>query len=94
MITLKGGAVLIDTKGLELTTQTSVTINGLYENIEKAVKAEKPIFAYNVEFEGYKVSPIAVFANKRPSGNFICTASTLQIEVTDDDEVTIHNMIV
>ena len=91
---MKGGYINIDCSGLDLTKgSTEQTISGLYQTVKSAFKANKPIFAYNA-ISGVNgiVSPIQVFIIDFDT-YFVCTTSTLQIKVTNQDKVTITNLI-
>ena len=91
---MKGGYINIDCSGLDLTKGTTEqTISGLYQTVKSAFKANKPIFAYNANWGANGiVSPIQVFVVDF-STKFVCTTSTLQINVTNQDKVTISNLI-
>lgn len=90
---MKGGYILIDCKGLDLTKgSTEQTIEGLYAKVTAAISSGKMIIAQNLTWgSGKPVTPINVFAIDF-TDNIICTASTLQIVVTPADKVTIVNM--
>ena len=83
----------IDCGGLDLLSGTPSNIPGLYDQIEKAYAINNPVVAKNLLWEGAVFTPAVVAVTKRPSGNFICTFSTLQIEVEPDDDVTVINML-
>lgn len=91
---MKGGYINIDCSGLDLTKgATEQTIIGLYQTVKSAFKANKPIFAYNAIWgTNGIVSPIQVFVVDFGT-KFVCTSSTLQINVTNQDKVTITNLI-
>lgn len=90
---MKGGYIMIDCGGMNLLSETSQTISGLYTKVAKAVTRNKPIYAYNCVYgAGVPITPIQVFAIKE-SGNYICTASILQITVESNDAVTITSLI-
>lgn len=91
---MKGGYINIDCSGLDLTKgATEQTITGLYQTVKSAFKANKPIFAYNTIWgTNGIVSPIQVFVVDFGT-KFVCTTSTLQINVTNQDKVTITNLI-
>lgn len=89
----KGGTAMINCKGLELLSQSKVTVSGIYDQVTRAYKANKPVIVYNCTWEGYLMTPISVMVNIRPSGNYIATASTLQLEIDPEDGVTIINML-
>lgn len=87
------GYVLVDCGGMNLLAQSSQTITGLYKVCEAAVASGKLILAVNCEYgDGVPMTPIPVMAIKE-SGNFIFTASILQITVESDDSVTITSLI-
>ena len=85
--------VPVDCGGLDLLSGTPSNIPGLYKQVEKAYATKNPVVAKNLLWEGAAFSPPIVAVTKRPSGNFICTFSTLQIEVEPDDDVTVINML-
>lgn len=89
----KGGYILIDCGGLNLLSETSQTITGLYAKVKKAHELNKPIYAVNCVYgSGVKMSPIQVFTINE-SGTMIGTASILQVRVASDDSVTITSLI-
>lgn len=92
---MKGGYVLVDCKGLDLTSESTQTISGLYDKLKAAKATGKLIIAENMIWgDDGTISPIHVFAIDMGSTYGIyCTASTLQIRVSPADVVTIVNMI-
>ena len=91
---MKGGYVLVDCKGLDLTSESTQTINGLYAKVKAAMATGKLIIAENMIWGGDgSISPVHVFAIDMGSTYGIyCTASTLQIRISPADVVTIVNM--
>lgn len=92
---MNGGYIMIDCTGLDLTKGSAEqTITGLYSRVKNAMKANKPIYCNNAVWGNYgKISPIACFANMSSTSNIIITSSTLQIVVTENDVVTIENLV-
>lgn len=92
---MNGGYVNIDASGLDVHETEKQTINGIYKKTLDAKKADKPIFVYNAVFGDYgKMSPIGVFCNFASNGKtIICTSSTLQIIIDENDGVTINNLV-
>lgn len=92
---MNGGYIMIDCTGLDLTKgSTEQTITGLYSRVKNAMKVNKPIYCNNAVWGNYgKISPIACFANMSSTSNIIITSSTLQIIVTENDVVTIENLV-
>lgn len=90
---MNGGYVLVDCTGINLLSQTSQTVTGIYEKCKNAIKYNKPIFAVNCEYgSGVPMTPIAVMAIEE-AGTIIFTASILQIRVSSADAVTIVSLL-
>ena len=91
---MKGGYVLVDCKGLDLTSETTQTITGLYAKVKAAMATGKLIIAENMIWgDDGTISPVHVFAIDMGSTYGIyCTAATLQIRISPADVVTIVNM--
>lgn len=91
---MNGGYSMIDCTGLDLTKGSAEqTISGIYSGTQKCMESGKPIFANNCVWgtDGI-VTPIAVMAIQFP-GYIIVTASTLQIVITENDVITITNLV-
>ena len=89
-----GGYKLIDCTGVDLLEDSAQTVSGIYAKVAEAYKTGKPIIACNLSWgEVGTMSPVAVMVLPYAAGTFTCTASTLQIWVTDDDKVEVHNFI-
>lgn len=91
---MKAGYVLINASGLDLTSESSQTIAGLYKKCKDAMATGKMIIAENIIWgDDGVISPIPVFAIDMGSTYGIyLTASTLQIRVSPANVVTIYNM--
>ena len=91
---MKAGYVLVNCSGLDLLSESTQTISGLYAKLVAAMKTGKMIIAENMIWgDDGIISPVHVFAIDMGSTYGIyCTASTLQIRVSPLDVVTIVNM--
>lgn len=91
---MKGGYTLIDCTGLDLIKgSTEQTIPGIYAKVKAAYKGGKMIIVQNCVWDDKGlVTPINAFAIDFGT-YFICTASTLQIIVTNQDKITINNLV-
>lgn len=88
-----GGYTMIDCKGINLLSETTQNIKGLYKEVTRAVALGKPIQAYNCVYgTGVPMTPIEVFAIKEDT-DYICTASILQIVISSNDNVVIRNLL-
>ena len=91
---MKGGYFMVDCGGLDLLSQTSQEIAGLYKQCADAFNSGKPIQAYNCVYgSGVECTPIEVFGIKE-AGIYILTASILQVRVAEDDSVTITSLLI
>lgn len=94
MNTQNGGYVLIDCKGLDLLKgSTEQTIDGLYKRLTDTLNLNKLVIATNCKWGTLNSTPIPVMVLDFGDGTIIATFSTLQVVVTDEDTVTIRNMI-
>lgn len=91
---MQSGYFMIDCKKMDLTKgETPQTINGMYATIHKAMEMGKPIYAYNCIWgSGKSISPIQCFTVDFGS-YVIVTASTLQIIISNEDVITINNLV-
>ena len=89
----KGGYVMVDCGGINLLSQSSQTVTGLYAKAKEAYDSNKPVIAMNCFYgEGVKLTPINVFAILE-GDVYIFTASILQIRVASNDAVTITSLV-
>ena len=97
MINAKGGYALIDCTGIDLKSESAVTLSGLYARLTEAITKQKLVIACNVLFgKNNPITPIPVMVNfedTQADADIICTAATLQIIVDKDEEVTINNLL-
>ena len=94
MANLIGGYSMIDCTGLELTSESKLTISGIYNKVKTAYGANKPVYACNCTFGDKLATPLNVLVNPSPDDatKYVCTAATLQLTVDSSDGVTITNM--
>ena len=92
---MKAGYVLVDCKGLDLLSESTQTIAGLYDRVKSAMATGKMIIAENLIWNdgvNRPVSPVSCFGIDMGDYGIYITASTLQIRVSKLDVVTIVNM--
>ena len=90
---MKGGYTLVNCGGLDLLSESTQTIAGLYNKVKAAMKTGKMIIAENIIWgTGKPISPISVFAIDMGDYGIYVTASTLQIRINSSNQVTIVNM--
>ena len=92
---MKGGYVLVDCKGLDLLSESTQTIAGLYARVKAAMATGKMIIAENMiwgDEVDRPISPVPCFGIDMDDYGIYVTASTLQIRISKLDVVTIVNM--
>lgn len=87
------GYIMVDCGGLNLMSEASQTIAGLYAQLTEARATDKMIVACNMVWgDSGEVPPIPVILTAPDASTYVCAAGTLQIRVTSADVVTIVNM--
>ena len=87
------GYIIIDCTGIDMLSDDSQTLTGLYARVQEAINSGKPIYATGLTWgEQGTMSPIEIFTVQF-DGYVVCTASTIQIIVGADDSITINNLI-
>lgn len=83
----KGGYVLVDCSGLDLTETSATSLTGIWKKAKDALASGKPIVAYNCIYgTGVKVSPVACFGFYLASDEICIVGATLHIHITDNDK--------
>ena len=92
---MNGGYIMIDCKGLDLTSAEEQTISGLYDAMISAIKSGKPLYAYNCVWGSNSdspMTPIPFFAQQWNSTMVVGTASVLNITCTSADKVNVTSL--
>ena len=93
---MNGGYIMIDCKGLDLTSNEEQTISGLYDDMVNAIKTGKPLVAYNCVWGSNNdspMTPIPFFAQNWTNSLVVGTASILNISCTSADKVTVTSLV-
>lgn len=88
---MESGYIMIDCKGFDLLSESAVTIDGIFNRLTEAITTGKVVVAHNLKWDGVITSPYPVLVTK-PDTRYCCTASTLQIWVTNEDSVSVVNL--
>ena len=94
---MNGGYVMVDCTGVDLTKtgDTTQTKSGIYTALKTAFATGKPLVAYGMIWgTGKPMSPIPFFMQEWSSTLIVCTASILNIAVTNEDVITITDLTV
>lgn len=87
---MNGGYFLVDVSGLDLTSQTEVTISGIWNKAVKALAQKKPIITHGCVYgTGVPVSPVTCFGWYISSTEIVIVGATLHIHIKNTDKVTV-----
>lgn len=90
---MKGGYVIVDCEGLDLTSQSKVTKTGFWNKAKKVLAAGKPIIATNCIYgTGKPVSPVTCFGWYLSSDYIVIVGATLHIIIDKDDGVVVQDV--
>ena len=90
---MKGGYFMADCKGLDLTSESKVTIDGLYALACKALEQDKPIVAYNCVYgTGVPVSAVTCFGWRLSETSVVIVGATLHIIIDSEDGVVVQDV--
>lgn len=88
-----GGYILFDCKGLDLSSASEQTKNGIYADAIRAKSLNKPVFAINCSYGNFPFSPVPVTVHVDNDGIVYASANTLQVAITSADVCTVTNLI-
>lgn len=90
---MNGGYSMIDCSGLVLTKGTNQTINGIWEQVDAAYKANKPCWAYNCGYNDGMLTPVPVMILNESATEYIATSSILQVSIKNNDVCKVNTLI-
>lgn len=89
MAELKGGYILVDASGIELTETDPQTVPGIWDKAVAAVAAGKPIVACGTTYSTAPVSPVTGFAWYIASDEIVFVGATLHVHIKNNNKVTV-----
>ncbi len=84
MANLSYGIAVVDATGYDYSSSSSQTVSGLYQQIDKAYKSDKPILLFGWDYNDVILSPMYVYV--MPSTNAYIIDG--KISVSNADAVT------
>ena len=89
----KGGYILVDCEGLDLTSAEKVTKTGFWKKAVTCLKAGKPIIASGCVYgSGKPVSPVTAFGWYLDTHTIVIVGATLHIIIDDEDGVIVQDV--
>lgn len=89
---MNGGYVMFDCRGLDLSSASEQKKDGIYADALRAVQLNKPVSAYNCNYDGADFTPVPV-ACHMAGDTIIASFGTLQVFITTADVCTVQNLV-
>ena len=90
---MKGGYLLVDCEGLDLTSDTKVTKTGFWKKAQAALAADKPLVFQNCIYgTGKPVSPVTGFGWYLSATSIVMVGATLHIIIDSEDGVIVQDV--
>lgn len=86
---MKGGYNQIDFSGVDVTSETPITITGVYKNLVECIENNKTTIFYNISSNGKKLTPSFYSMVLGTNEITITLSDTIVITVSNEDEVTV-----
>lgn len=86
---MKGGYILIDCTGLDLSVGTAQEVAGSWKNAQNALNSDKPIIAVGATYGSASVTPVTCFAWRISETEIVIVGATLHCHVKSDNTVTV-----
>lgn len=91
---MKGGYILVDCTGIDLTESAAQSIPGIWDKAVTAIAANKPIIAENCVYgTGVRVSPVTCFGWYIDTDEIVIVGATLHIHIKDDNTATVLDVV-
>lgn len=87
-MSMNGGYVLVNAIGVDLSSESSTTINGIYNKFVNAIGTGKLIIVQNIVNDDVSLSPAAIVATVS-SGVVSFAVEGATVSITAEDAVTI-----
>lgn len=87
------GYITVDCDELELTYEGAQSRTGIWKRAVDAIKAQKPIVAYNCFYADKPVSPVPCFGWYIGVDEIVIVGATLHIHVKDNDTATVLDVV-
>ena len=86
---MKGGYIITDCTGLDLSLDTAQEIAGIWDQAVAAIKTGKPIIAENCKYGDADVTPVTCFGWYIAANEIVIVGATLHVHIKNDDTATV-----
>lgn len=86
---MKGGYIITDCTGLDLSLDTAQEITGIWDQAVAAIKTGKPIIVENCKYGDADVTPVTCFGWYISATEIVIVGATLHVHIKNDDTATV-----
>lgn len=86
---MNGGYILVDVTGLNLSSDASQEIDGIWDKAVTALKVGKPIVVFGCTYGTAPVSPVTCFGWYIGAKEIVIVGATLHVHIKDDDTAVV-----
>lgn len=87
---MRGGYKIIDLQNKNITTESSITIDGIYDSIEST---QKPILVENIIIDEVDKKSLFVEVDVNENSNYVFTAYNYTFTITDEDTIVLEAIV-
>lgn len=87
---MRGGYKIIDLQNKNITTETSIEIDGIYDAIEST---QKPILIENITIDEVEKKPLFVQVDVDDNSNYVFAAYGYTFTISDEDTIVLEAIV-
>lgn len=87
---MRGGYKIIDLQNKNITTESSISIDGIYDAIEST---QKPILVENITIDEFDKKPLFVEVDVNEDSNYVFVAYGYSFTITDEDTIVLETIV-
>ena len=89
---MKGGYILVDVTGLNLSSSSEQEISGIWDKAVTALKVGKPIVVHGCTYGAAPVSPVTGCGWYIGNDEIVIVGGTLHVHIKDNDTAVVQNV--
>lgn len=86
---MKGGYILVDVTGLNLSSSSEQEITGIWDKAVTALKVGKPIVVHGCTYGAAPVSPVTCFGWYIGTDEIVIVGATLHVHIKNNDTAVV-----
>lgn len=91
---MNGGYINVNCEGLDLSSSSAQSIDGIWNAAKRALHSEKPIIVGGCVYgTGKHVTPVTCFGWQIADDEIVIVGATLHVHIKDDDTATVLDVV-